>query len=207
METQISPKKIPSQKQKLPFSVLIIIAFVAVMAVLSIVLIAQAYSRRNDVSTKAITDNGKAILANGNFDQMSSQATTSAVKQMIKKVYTASYSSSVKQNLEQLKKKNVYSLLRPLIVHNPYGTNTTSLYAYFKTDEAVKVSWTVHAAGVKDYTKTAEKHYKKTHEFTILGLTPNQITRSPLPRPIRKARPRHHVSENEKIRRLPRVSL
>jgi arylsulfate sulfotransferase len=175
METQISPKKIPSRKQKLPFSVLIIIAFVAVMAVLSIVLIAQAYSRRNDVTTKAITDNGKTVLANGNFDQMSSQVTTSAVKKMIQKVYTASYSSSVKQNLEQLKKKNVYSLLRPLIVHNPYGTNTTSLYAYFQTDEAVKVSYTVHAAGVKDYTKTAEKNYKKTHEFTILGLTPNTI--------------------------------
>jgi hypothetical protein len=142
METQLSPTPSPAekgQKRKLPFSVWLIICFVALMAVLSIVFGVQACSRRNDVSTKAITDNGKAVLANGNFDQMSSQATTSAVKQMIKKVYTASYSASVKKNLDQLKKKNVYSLLRPLIVHNPYGTNTTSLYAYFKTDEAVKV--------------------------------------------------------------------
>lgn len=167
-------EKTPNRKRKLGFSVVIVIVFVAVMAVLSIVLGVEAYSRRNDVSTKAITDNGKTVLVNGNFDQMSSQATQSAVKKMIQKIYTTDYSASVEANLNRLKKKTSYTLSHPLVVHNPYGTNTTSLYVYFKTSDAASVKYTVSASGVKDFTKTAEKHYLTTHEFTILGLTPNQ---------------------------------
>ena len=33
------------------------------------------------------------------------------------------------------------------------GTNTTSLYVYFTTDDAVAVSYTVHADGYTDFTR------------------------------------------------------
>ncbi len=38
---------------------------------------------------------------------------------------------------------------------NPYGTNTTSLVVYFTTDDAVSVSYTVHADGYADFTRDA----------------------------------------------------
>lgn len=167
-------EKMPNREKKLGISVFIVIAFVTVMAVMTIVLGAQALSRRGDISTTSIADNGRAVLANGNFDQMSGLADQDTVKKMIRKIYTTSYSSSVRKNLERLKKKTAYDLSNPLVVHNPYGTNTTSLYVYFKTDDAVSVKYTVSASGVKDFTKTAEKTRSKTHEFTILGLTPNK---------------------------------
>lgn len=164
----------PNQKKKLAFSAIICFALLAAVFVMAIVLGVRAFNRRNDVSTTEITDNGKTVLSNGNFDQMSSLANQSTVKKMIEKIYTTSYSSSVKKNLDSLKKKITYNLNNPLVVHNPYGTNTTSLYVYFKTDDAVSVKYTVSAAGVKDFTETAEKTRSKTHEFTILGLTPNE---------------------------------
>lgn len=38
---------------------------------------------------------------------------------------------------------------------NPYGTNTTSMYVYFTTDQASTVSYTVSAEGYPDYTANA----------------------------------------------------
>ena len=101
-------EKMPNREKKLGISVFIVIAFVTVMAVMTIVLGAQALSRRGDISTTSIADNGRAVLANGNFDQMSGLADQDTVKKMIRKIYTTSYSSSVRKNLERLKKKTAY---------------------------------------------------------------------------------------------------
>ena len=35
------------------------------------------------------------------------------------------------------------------VTEDPYGTNTTSLYVYFTTDDAVAVSYTVHADAIR----------------------------------------------------------
>lgn len=35
------------------------------------------------------------------------------------------------------------------VTEDPYGTNTTSLYVYFTTDDAVTVSYTVHADAIR----------------------------------------------------------
>ena len=62
------------------------------------------------------------------------------------------------------------------VTEDPYGTNTTSLYVYFTTDDAVAVSYTVHADGYTDFTRDAyqESQYSKTHEFQLLGLIPGE---------------------------------
>lgn len=62
------------------------------------------------------------------------------------------------------------------VTEDPYGTNTTSLYVYFTTDDSVSVSYTVHADGYADFTRDAyqQSQYSKTHEFQILGLIPRE---------------------------------
>lgn len=62
------------------------------------------------------------------------------------------------------------------VTEDPYGTNTTSLYVYFTTDDSVSVSYTVHADGYADFTRDAyqQSQYSKTHEFQILGLIPGE---------------------------------
>lgn len=70
-----------------------------------------------------------------------------------------------------------------LIEYNPYGTNTQSLYVYFKTENAVKISYTIHVDkdNISDFTKNVyqDNTYQNTHEFQIIGLIPdtdNKIT-------------------------------
>ncbi len=95
------------------------------------------------------------------------------VQTTIEQVYTESYSEQIYDEIEELKTKSDYDENDPLVIHNPYGTNTTSLYVYFKTDKKVSVSYTVRAEGYNDFSGTVDT-FSKEHEFTVLGLIPNQ---------------------------------
>ena len=92
---------------------------------------------------------------------------------MVETFYSIDYSSSVKENIDDLKNQKDYTDEDMLIIHDPYGTNHLSLYVYFKTDKAVQVSYTIQAKNTSDFSETVEKSAKKTHEFTVLGLIPN----------------------------------
>lgn len=91
----------------------------------------------------------------------------------VEEIYTTEYSEKIHDNIEDLKSQDDYDESNMLIIHNPYGTNTLSLYVYFKTDKAVKTSYTVSAEGYEDYSSQAESKRTKTHEFTVIGLVPN----------------------------------
>ena len=64
-----------------------------------------------------------------------------------------------------------------LIEYNPFGTNTQSLYVYFKTDAAVKVSYTIHVKddGISDFSRDVyqDEEYQTEHEFQVIGLIPD----------------------------------
>lgn len=122
--------------------------------------------------TAQIIDNGDTVLKNTNFDLLANRK-KKTVASMVKTVYSTDYSSSVKENIDNLKNKTDYTEDDMLIIHDPYGTNYLSLYVYFKTDKAVQVSYTIQAKNTSDFSGTIEKSTKKTHEFTVLGLIPN----------------------------------
>lgn len=112
------------------------------------------------------------IVENTNFDVLE-DASQKQIKKQINKIYDTKYSEQVKENIDYLKLQDTYDETNPLIIHNPYGTNTCSLYVYYKTDTAYQTSYTIHADGVSDFTQTLESSLKKTHEFQIIGLIPN----------------------------------
>ncbi|MCI1936250.1 MAG: aryl-sulfate sulfotransferase [Bifidobacteriaceae bacterium] len=100
-----------------------------------------------------------------------------ALTEKIEKIYTKDYQSDAAAKVAKKKVTGTYTADNMLVLENPYGTNTTSLYVYFTTDEDTKVTYTVTAPDTKysDFTATAyqAKEYQTSHEFSVLGLIPN----------------------------------
>lgn len=91
-------------------------------------------------------------------------------------VYDLAIQKEAKQNLEQLKADKSFSESNPLLVYNPFGSNTLSMYMYFNTKVNAQVSYTVHVDDVQiqDFTRVLNTTYKSEHEAQLLGLIPDQ---------------------------------
>lgn len=92
-------------------------------------------------------------------------------------VYNTTWQQTVQAQLDQLKRKN-YKMNAPLLVENPYGTNTLSVYTYFTTKEPVQIECTISADGVNDYTYTlkneSENNLTTRHEYQLIGIVPDK---------------------------------
>lgn len=62
-------------------------------------------------------------------------------------VYDMAYQKAVQKQVDKYKKAKSYTPQEPLLMLNPYGTNTTGLYIYFETKQRVNVKYEV---SVKD---------------------------------------------------------
>ena len=94
-------------------------------------------------------------------------------------VYTTEFQSSVRKQIDELIKANVYTEDNPLVIYNPFLTNNQSLYVYFETEEAYSVSYSVHTpeADYEDFGVITVPHRpdtSKVHEFQLTGLIPGE---------------------------------
>lgn len=119
---------------------------------------------------------GVCLASYDNVDAAIKQNRIERLNARIENVYTADYQDMADDKLEQEKSKSSATEDNMFVTEDPYGTNTTSLYVYFATDDAVAVSYTVHADGYTDFTRDTyqESQYSKTHEFQLLGLIPGE---------------------------------
>lgn len=150
----------------------------ALASIISAVLLLSGCSATSSVNYVEIESSDDTVLQNTNFDALEDREEES-VQAEIESIYNANYSQLAKDNLDSLKEENEYTQENPLIVHNPFGTNTLSLYVYFKSDKKFTTSYTIHADGYTDYSQTIESTKTKEHEFQIIGLIPdvdNEIT-------------------------------
>lgn len=90
-------------------------------------------------------------------------------------VYTTDYQTEIALTLQDYKDNNIYTLEDPLMVANPYGTNTTGLYVYFTTDTPVKISYTVSAEGYSDFSRELYGEYSTEHEYLLIGMIPDTV--------------------------------
>ncbi len=90
-------------------------------------------------------------------------------------VYTTDYQTELDLTLQDYKDNNIYTLEDPLMVANPYGTNTTGLYVYFTTDTPVKISYTVSAEGYSDFSRELYGEYSTEHEYLLIGMIPDTV--------------------------------
>lgn len=128
-----------------------------------------------EVNGRGIYGSDSDVQANSHFDKLQDSG-TDVILSKIKEIYSADYSAKIHKRIQTLKKKNTYTQRDPLLIHDPYGTNNLSIYVYFKSDDAVKTSYTISVSdeSVEDYSVDVEASYKKTHEFQLIGLTPNK---------------------------------
>ena len=94
-------------------------------------------------------------------------------------VYDMTFQNSVRENIDALCAENSYTEENPLVIYNPFLTNTQSLYVYFETEEAYAVSYSVHTpeADYEDfggYVVPNRPDTSKVHEFQIIGLIPGE---------------------------------
>ena len=98
-----------------------------------------------------------------------------------KKIYSDSYQVEVDNYLSEWKQKNDFSVEKPLLVWNPYGTNTGSIYYYASTEEDCYVICEMlpqKGSSWKNRLKTEGTNgMTKNHEYLITGLAPGQQNR------------------------------
>lgn len=117
------------------------------------------------------------LLAQGDVSEGVNASRVATLNARITNIYTTQYQQMADDTLAAKRDKASHDFDHIFLEANPYGTNTTSLYAYFTTDDPTSVSYTVSAEGYPDFTRTAyqDQQYQTTHEFSVLGLIP-QVT-------------------------------
>ena len=90
-------------------------------------------------------------------------------------VYQLSTQEKIQEQLLQLIESQTATFTQPLIVSNPFLTNTTGLYLAFSTDEAVKISYRIDAQGYPSFEKNLKQNeeYATSHQYQIIGCIPN----------------------------------
>lgn len=103
----------------------------------------------------------------------------------VKKIYSDEYQAETDSQLADWKEDDSYSVESPLLVWNPYGTNTGSCYYYARTTTDSYVVCEVKPQGgsvIKNRLKNdSASGLTKEHEYLITGLATgqkNQITLS-----------------------------
>lgn len=94
-------------------------------------------------------------------------------------VYDMGFQNAVREKIDTMIKSNDYTEDNPLVIYNPFLTNSQSLYVYFETEESYAVSYSVHMpeADYNDfgaYTVPNRPDTSKVHEFQIIGLIPGE---------------------------------
>ena len=93
-------------------------------------------------------------------------------------IYSEKYQTRIHNQINKQKKLNNYTFQHPLLIRNPYGTNTTAVYMYFKTTEELQASYTIHCNNYADFSQTLNSNtlssYTTEHEYLLIGAIPNQ---------------------------------
>lgn len=129
------------------------------------------------------TDTSPQIVASSNDSNSIDYIKLKNTSNDISTIYTLDYQSDINDQIAALKNKNDYSIENPLLIANPYGTNTTSVYIYFTTDSQCAATYTISTDGYDDFSRTlnndSDSGYTTEHEYLLVGFIPettNNIT-------------------------------
>lgn len=94
-------------------------------------------------------------------------------------IYDIEFQKSVKEKIDSFIEENSYNEDKPLVIYNPFLTNTQSLYVYFETEEPYAVSYSIHTPEEEfedfgGYVVPNQPDTSKVHEFQIIGLIPDE---------------------------------
>ncbi|HJF20404.1 MAG TPA: aryl-sulfate sulfotransferase [Enterococcus columbae] len=95
----------------------------------------------------------------------------------VNQIYNVATQEKIQNKLLQLTESTQASFSQPLIVSNPYLTNTTGLYIAFFTDEPVKISYEIKTDNLSTYENelyNSNGEYSTTHQYQLIGSIANQ---------------------------------
>ena len=94
-------------------------------------------------------------------------------------IYDIDYQRDLLNQVKNLKKSEKFTLDNPLVIVNPFETNTTGIYIYFKTDKKTYAEYNVHVNvdededKIEDFSRVLNNGRKdnltKEHEYTLIG--------------------------------------
>lgn len=98
----------------------------------------------------------------------------------VAEVYEGSKGNEAEKTLSTIKKNKSFSFQKPLWAYNPYGTDSQSMYIYFKTNGNAYCRCTISVDDkeIPDFTRTLLNNkpgnLTKEHEYQIIGLIPGR---------------------------------
>ena len=138
----------------------------------------------DDAGTSTTVEESGTIVCESDYIGAESDEISSWLSES---VYDVDAQAAIAEDLDA--QKEGQTLEDPLIVYNPFGTNSQSLYVYFNTDDAASVSYTVSvsdeeaatiedesftAGSIADFTREVDDGQSATeHEFMLFGLIPS----------------------------------
>lgn len=120
-------------------------------------------SENNELVQKLVSDQGNKIVIFNYTDFKLNQ---------VSDVYSTSIQNKIANILETIKNHRKYTLNDPLLVSDPFLTNTTGLYVHFTTENPSKISYVVKASDYANYNADAysnKETYVTNHDFQLLG--------------------------------------
>lgn len=87
--------------------------------------------------------------------------------------YNTLFQEEIDNKINDLLKTNNYTIDNPLMIYNPYSTNTNSINLYFNTDTEEELSYKIEVDGFSSFDgtlkNTGEDNYTKTHSYQLIG--------------------------------------
>ena len=99
-------------------------------------------------------------------------------------IFDMVYQEVIQDKLDDLLEDD-YTFEKPLLIYNPYGTNTLGLNVYFTTNEKAELKYTIHVddKDIEDFSRTLSNgerdNLTTTHQYQLIGFIPgeeNEVT-------------------------------
>lgn len=99
-------------------------------------------------------------------------------------IFDMVYQEVIQDKLDDLLEDD-YTFEKPLIIYNPYGTNTLGFNIYFTTKEKAELKYTIHVndKNIEDFSRTLSNGEKDNlttnHQYQLIGFIPgeeNEVT-------------------------------
>lgn len=123
---------------------------------------------KNNLNNKNWIKNNTSIIKT-NINEY----TYSTMKDKHITTYNTLFQEEIDNKINDLLKTNNYTIDNPLMIYNPYSTNTNSINLYFNTDTEEELSYKIEVDGFSSFERTlkntGEDNYTKTHSYQLIG--------------------------------------
>lgn len=90
-------------------------------------------------------------------------------------IWNTDYQNTVTNKIHAALKKNKYTIKKPLLLINPYGTNTCSVNVYFEAEEGATFMYQVATKGYEIFEQTVyTEKSQRQYEAQLIGLIPGE---------------------------------